>query len=87
MQPNIGWKCLIINLAQVLEKAISTDPQINQPNRGIKFILQLDSVPGSMIRDNQGIKYGLNLIHLVRSINLISEQICQNKQNGITNCW
>ena len=60
---------LFVYQAPVPGKPISANRGLNLANPGLKFILQLDSVPESTINTNPGINEGLNLIHLARSIN------------------
>ena len=69
-------------------KPISANPRLSCPNPRDKFILRLHCVPRSAINTNQGINWGLNLIHLARWINsLIGGKSSKTKQNGGLVVW
>ena len=71
------WERKIKDQARFLKIRLALTHE-NQPERGIKFVLRLDSVSGRTITTNQRIKYVLNLIHLARSINSLSaNKFCQ----------
>ena len=80
---------ILINMqVPIVRKPISANPRLNCPNPRDKFILRLNCVPRSAISTNQGINWGLNLIHLARWINsLIGGKSSKTKQNGRLVVW